>query len=90
MMAAGFVVTDEAAPIREADPGIAEVADRFRGDVAALTPVRTGALRAGWTVSGSEGEYRVANGVRYAVYVEFGTSKMRPAAMVGRALAGAR
>ena len=86
----GFVVTDEAAPMREADPGIAEIAGRFRGDVAALTPVRTGALRAGWTVSGGDGEYRVANGVRYSVYVEYGTSKMRAAAMLGRALAAAR
>lgn len=87
---AGFTVTDPAAPMREADPGVAEIAERFKGDVAGYTPVLTGALRAGWSVErAGDGHYRVSNGVRYAGYVEYGTSKMAPRAMLGRALAGA-
>jgi hypothetical protein len=87
---AGFKVTDPQAPMREVDPGIAEIADRFKGDVAGYTPVLTGALRAGWRVERvGDGHYRLSNGVRYARYVEYGTSRMRPRAMLGRALAGA-
>lgn len=86
----GFRVTDPAAPMREVDPGIGEIAERFRGDVAGYTPVLTGALRAGWRVQRvGDGHYAVSNGVRYAGYVEYGTSKMRPRAMLGRALGGA-
>lgn len=87
---AGFTVTDPAAPDREVDPGVAEIAQRFKGDVAGYTPVLTGALRAGWSVDrAGDGHYRVSNGVRYARYVEYGTSKMAPRAMLGRALGGA-
>jgi len=88
---AGFTVTDPAAPEREVDPGVAEITERFKGDVAGYTPVQTGTLRAGWTVQRSgDAHYQVSNGVRYARYVEYGTSKMAPRAMLGRALAGAR
>jgi Bacteriophage HK97-gp10, putative tail-component len=87
---AGFRVTDPQAPMREVDPGVGEIAERFRGDVAGYTPVLTGALRAGWRVRRvGDGHYAVSNGVRYAGYVEYGTSKMAPRAMLGRALAGA-
>jgi len=86
----GFTVTDPGAPDREVDPGVAEIAQRFKGDVAGYTPVLTGALRAGWSVDrAGDGHYRVSNGVRYARYVEYGTSRMAPRAMLGRALAGA-
>jgi hypothetical protein len=89
-MMAGFRVTDPQAPMREVDPGIGEIAERFKGDVAGYTPVLTGALRAGWRVARvGDGHYAVSNGVRYAGYVEYGTSKMRPRAMLGRALGGA-
>jgi len=89
-MMGGFTVTDPAAPMREVDPGIAEIAQLFKGDVAGYTPVMTGALRAGWSVQRvGDGHYAVSNGVRYAGYVEYGTSKMAPRAMLGRALAGA-
>lgn len=86
----GFRVTDPSAPDREVDPGVAEIAQRFKGDVAGYTPVVTGALRAGWSVARSgDAHYTLSNGVRYARYVEYGTSKMSPRAMLGRALAGA-
>lgn len=87
---AGFVVTDPAAPDREVDPGVADIAERFTNDVRGLTPVQTGALRAGWSTSKvGDAHYSVTNGVRYARYVEYGTSKMRPRAMLGRALGAA-
>jgi hypothetical protein len=90
-MATGFRVTDPGAPAREADPGVAEIAQRFRAEVVSYTPVVTGALRGGWSVSrGGDALYQLSNGVRYARYVEYGTSKMRPRAMLGRALAGAQ
>jgi hypothetical protein len=86
----GFKVTDPAAPMREVEPGIAEIAEQFKGDVAGFTPVLTGALRAGWRVARvGDGHYAVSNGVRYAGYVEYGTSRMAPRAMLGRALGGA-
>lgn len=89
-MAAGFRITDPGAPAREADLGVADIAERFKGEVAGYTPVRTGALRAGWALTRSgDSHYQLGNGVRYARYVEYGTSKMRPRAMLGRALAGA-
>lgn len=91
MAAAEFTVTDPAAPGRAIDPGLGEFADDLRADAADGTPVLTGRLRAGWrVVKAGDGERVVVNDVYYAPFVEFGTRRTRPAAMMGRALARAR
>ena len=56
-------------------------------DAVRATPVRTGTLQAGWSVS-VEGSKKltvvsIENTVPYAMYVEMGTSKMRGKEMLG-------
>jgi hypothetical protein len=79
------------APRLAADLNIREKAEALRDEAAALTPVVTGALRAAWQVSKNRAaDYDVSNDVPYARFVEYGTSRQAPAAMMGRALAKER
>lgn len=50
------------------------------------TPVDTGRLRAGWEVQATTGALDLTNAVPYAGFVELGTSKMAPRAMLRRTL----
>lgn len=56
-------------------------------DAVRATPVRTGTLQAGWSVSVEESKkltvVSIENTVPYAMYVEMGTSKMRGKEMLG-------
>ena len=56
-------------------------------DAVRATPVRTGTLQAGWSVSVKECKnltvVSIENTVPYAMYVEMGTSKMRGKEMLG-------
>ena len=56
-------------------------------DAIRATPVRTGTLQAGWSVSIEESKnmtvVSIENTVPYAMYVEMGTSKMRGKEMLG-------
>ncbi len=56
-----------------------------------LTPVRTGTARDGWTVevkgAGFLRRIVISNRVPYVIYLELGTDRMRPYAMVARTLA---
>ena len=56
-------------------------------DAVRATPVRTGTLQAGWSVSVEDSKdftvVSIENTVPYAMYVEMGTSKMRGKEMLG-------
>lgn len=52
----------------------------------ANTPVKTGHLRASWDVNKSDRGLRITNSAKYAIYVELGTSRMAPRAMLARSL----
>jgi hypothetical protein len=43
-----------------------------------VTPVKTGALKASWTIVKEDDKYIVATDKEYAVHVEFGSSTIRP------------
>jgi hypothetical protein len=86
-----FRVTDRTAPDRAVDPNVRETASTLSADAASRTPVRTGRLRRGWRVARDrDGVWVVGNDVEYARFVEYGTRRNRPAAMMGQALARAR
>lgn len=51
-------------------------AKAFLKQLRAYTPVRTGKLKRGWTVTPDDGGVLVENEVEYASYVEEGTSRM--------------
>jgi len=87
---AHFTVTDREAPRRAVAPGIHRTAGTLAADAADRTPVLTGRLRAGWKAEPDGLDGRVSNDVEYARFVEYGTRRTRPAAMLGRALAWAR
>lgn len=59
-----------------------EFADIFMGRVRRRTPVRTGALRDGWTSEVTENSITIENNVEYAAHVEYGTYKMEPRRML--------
>lgn len=59
-----------------------EFADIFMGRVVRRTPVRTGALRNGWTSEVTDNSITVSNDVEYAAHVEYGTYKMEPRRML--------
>jgi HK97 gp10 family phage protein len=87
-MPATFHVVAKGLPREVARPMIREAAGELRNQTERNTPRRTGTLAAGWTVVPSgKSSWRVANDVPYARFVEYGTKHMRPAAMLGRALA---
>lgn len=46
------------------------------------TPVRSGALQAGWELEKSKGSYQITNKQDYAIYVEEGTATTPPVGMV--------
>lgn len=52
----------------------------------ALTPVRSGKLRNGWSIKKSSNGYLIENDVEYAKYVNFGTDTKGPVNMVAKAL----
>jgi hypothetical protein len=84
-----FTVTDPKAPRREADPGIADITERIRAEVAAQTPRDTGELAAGWAVArGREDGVRLlTQAVPYWRFVEYGTRYMTARPVLGRVLA---
>jgi len=90
MASAEFHVTDPDAPRRAAAPGIHQRAGWLAAEAADNTPVRTGRLRNGWRSQRDGHDGRVSNDVEYARFVEYGTRRQRPAAMLGRAVARAR
>jgi hypothetical protein len=51
------------------------------------TPVITGTLQAGWEGKVVSDGYEISNNVEYASYVEYGTEKMAPRAMLQTTLA---
>jgi hypothetical protein len=56
----------------------------FKKRVEEKTPVRTGALKAGWSwINPKSKNASLTNEQEYWVYVEYGTEKMAPVAMVG-------
>jgi HK97 gp10 family phage protein len=55
---------------------VAETARKIAADAAQRAPVRTGALRDSIRVEGAGSSSTVVAGVPYAVYVEYGTSRM--------------
>ena len=52
----------------------------------ARTPVRTGNLQRSWFVSKSGNGLKIANNAKYALYVEMGTSRMKPRRMLSSTL----
>jgi len=60
--------------------------EEFLHRVAQRTPVRTGALKAGWEWDEQGDSLYFTNDVEYAIFVEQGTSKMAPRMMVGTTL----
>lgn len=83
-----FIVTDPKAPVRVAGPYIQQKAQQIARLAASRTPVRTGRLRAGWkTEKTAEASVQVSNDVSYAVFVEYGTRRQPPVAMLGEAIA---
>ncbi len=88
---ARFEVTDRSAPRRACRDGIADIARGVMNDARAATPVVTGTLRRSWRTSTvANGDTQIVNDAPYARFVEYGTRRMAPRAMLGRALAKAR
>jgi len=54
--------------------------------VRARTPVLTGALKSGWGFDMKATDIEIYNTMDYAAYVEYGTPKMAPRAMLGTTL----
>ncbi len=83
-----FTVTNPEALLEAVDEPVARIADELASTARTLTPRRTGTLAAGWTVRrGGSGRRDVVNQVRYAPFVEYGTRRTAPVAMMGRARA---
>lgn len=59
-----------------------QLGQRFVKRVKALTPVRTGALQRDWVYVLHETTLTVGNSMPYAFYVEMGTTKFAPRAML--------
>lgn len=57
---------------------LSEIAATLRDDARTAAPVESGALRASITLRGGAGYRIVYTPLRYARFVEFGTSKMSP------------
>lgn len=89
---ARFTVTHPEARRLAIQPDIARIATSVAQAAAAGTPRVTGRLAGGWSTRPGRdpGTTLVVNTVPYAVPVEYGTRRRRPAAMLGRALASAR
>lgn len=69
---------------------LGEIARKLQADAKAAAPVATGELRDSITMSGGRDYRRVTAGVRYAVFVEFGTSVMAPQPFLWPAADGAQ
>ena len=52
----------------------------------ARTPVKSGALKGGWGFTNKKTSIEIYNTQEYAAYVEFGTDKMAPRAMLRTSL----
>ena len=90
-MSGTFRVVDPTAPRRVIDGSIRGVAEELMSAALSRTPRKTGRLAAGWSVSKARvASYRVANFVRYAPYVEYGTRNTPAHPMLGPALATMR
>lgn len=57
---------------------LGEIARQLQTDAKAAAPVDTGALRDSIRMSGGRDYRRVTADIRYAIFVEFGTSVMAP------------
>lgn len=68
------------------EEALQEARDYAETAVKARTPVRTGDLKAGWRVSANKTSVTFQNQIPYAVFVEYGTSKMKPRAMLQKTL----
>ena len=55
----------------------------FQKRVEQRTPVHTGLLKDSWLWEGNKDSRDFTNEQDYAIYPEYGTTKMRPVAMVG-------
>lgn len=74
---------------RKLDTIPTNIAEAVKRDSESVTPVRTGTLKKGYEIKRSSGlgdDAITSNNVRYAGYVEFGTSKMAPRAMMRTAV----
>jgi len=60
-----------------------EYAMEFQRRVEERTPVLTGALQKGWLNALTQTGFTISNIQPYASYVEYGTEKMAPRAMIG-------
>jgi len=56
--------------------------EEFLARVRQRTPVLTGTLQAGWTLTTTPQEVTILNEVDYGPYVEYGTPRMAPRAMM--------
>lgn len=62
---------------------VKDVTIEAHNQIVARTPVRTGRARAGWMFEfPADGEGRIYNDVEYIEFLEYGTVKMAPFAMV--------
>jgi hypothetical protein len=82
-----FTVTNAPTLLDAVDAIVNTVTEALKTDAANNTPVVTGRLQAGWTITRPKaGERLLENPVSYGRYVEYGTRDMRAEAMLGRAL----
>jgi hypothetical protein len=81
-------VEDKRAPRLACRDGLRDIADGIRSEARAGTPVRSGTLRNGWRIGRTgDGDPTVRNDVPYGPFVEYGTARRPPVAMLGRATA---
>jgi hypothetical protein len=87
-MSSDYEVVDRRLAFKAGDVKAMKIADELLALVQELTPVgTTGELRDGWRLVWDAPQFFVENPVRYARMVEFGSSHVPPAGMMGRASA---
>ena len=91
MAGSSYRVLDNKAPDRASDPHVSQLADNIQKGIQALTPVRTGHLKAGWyKTKEKDAHYRLHNDVPYAKFVEYGTVNMPAQPSIGRVVANTK
>lgn len=68
------------------DEALQEARDYAETAVKARTPVRTGELKANWQIGKSKTSVTFSNQTPYAAFVEYGTRRMKPRAMMQKTL----
>lgn len=68
------------------EEALQEARDYAETAVKARTPVRTGELKANWQVGKSKTSVTFSNQTPYAAFVEYGTRRMKPRAMMQKTL----